>query len=81
MHHAKCCNSELLLLVLLCHLHGAHFGLLLQPSVSLLSNSEPDSFTLGEVHVSLVCLANDEDVTDSRGKLVTCVVFDMNNVK
>lgn len=29
------------------HLHGAHFGLLLQPSVSLLSNSEPDSFTPG----------------------------------
>lgn len=68
-------------MVLLCDLHRAHFGLLLQPSVSFLSNREPDAFTLWKGHVWLVRLANDEDVANSRGKLVTCVIFDVNNVK
>ena len=80
-YSGKCCDSERLLQVLLCHLLGAHFGLLLQPSVSLLSDCEPDSFALGKGHMWLVCLANNEDVADSRGELVACVILHVNNVK
>lgn len=63
------------------NLHGAHFGLLLQSSVSLLGNSKPDTLALGQGHMWLVGLANDEDVTDTRGKLMASVVFHMDNVK
>lgn len=53
----------------------------LQPFITFLGDGQPDSITLRQRHVWFVSLANNEDIADSCGKLVTNAVFDVNNVK
>ena len=56
------------------------FSFLGQPPITLLSDSESDTFASWQSHHSFVATSNQEDVAETCGELIASCVFDVDNI-